>query len=189
MIHVFNWEYEFSTNLITYEEQMMFVTRMLGAAECEPQPQPFIFTYQSQSALRKAVMTHTLCLALLDRFMGIDQGCYFMHSCPWIHQRDVGPTPLCPDPSRDGFCHPLVHVNCDARFRYDPKTLKRFQSVCYPMLGSLRKLSGLPEFVEGHVEACACGLIYPFEIQEGAPVIWHFNFPCNMRPWPFVIAR
>ena len=165
---------------------MAFVTQMLAAAECEYYPRPFQFTVRIGDTLRKVVMTHTLALAILDRFMGIDQGCYYLHKYPWINQRDVGPTPLCPDPSQDAFCHPLVHINCDARWHYEEDLLATFQDTCYPCMASLRKLMNLPPHVKGHVEASAWGLIYPLSLHPGLPRIWYFNYPPCIRPWPFM---
>ena len=98
MAHVYTWEYEVLTHATRYDEQMAFVTQALAAAECQLFPRPFEFTVQYGMSVRRVVMTHTLALALLDRFMDIDQGCYYLHHYPWLNQHDVGPTPLCPDP-------------------------------------------------------------------------------------------
>ena len=108
-------------------------------------------------------MSHTLCLALIDRLSGIDQGCYEMYAEPFVNQADIGPTPLIPDPTLEAWRHPLVHVNCDRRYRYREDMFAIFQKVVYPHMTQLRELRGLPTFCCGYVEGAAWGILYPIQ--------------------------
>ena len=186
MCHVYTWEDYIATNCLSYEEQMGFVINLLNALNLEKNCVPVRFEATVDRYNRFFCVSHSLGLAILDRLLGLDQGMYYMYWHGHVHQGDVGPTPLHPNCTYNGACrHPFVNVNCDRRFRFRADMLSKFQARCYPSLIQLRRLQGLPPFVEGYIEAAACGLIYPLIASNGCPPVWYFNFPPDMKPHPF----
>ena len=186
MCHVYTWEEYIATQCISYEEQMGFVINLLNALNLEKTCTPICFVATVDGVSRCFSLSHTLGLAVLDRLLGLDQGMYHMYFAGHVHQGDVGPTALHPDPTY--FCayrHPFVNVNCDRRFRFRADMLGKFMARCYPSMVQLRRLQGLPPYVEGYIEAAACGLIYPLIADLGCPSVWYFNFPPHMKPHPF----
>ena len=144
MVHVYNLEADFIEQCHTYDEQSAYIVSLLHAMCYEEHPRPFYFRVTCGGTSRCIAMTHTLAIALLDRFCGLHQGGYNRYSRTCQCRNDVGPTPMIPDPTQDGlFRHPLCYINCDMRFPFDPALLDKFIEICYPYLNAYRKLCGL----------------------------------------------
>ena len=112
MCHVYTFEDLIIRRCLSYDEQMAFVTQLLDALCQEKRCCPITFEASMNRVGHVFCLSHTLGLAILDRLLGLDQGHYEMYHAGYVHQADVGPTPMHPNCTHNcAYRHPFVYIN------------------------------------------------------------------------------